>query len=103
MKTKQTFAESFRIERKRRALTQAQAATLCNVSPRAVWEWENGQEPLEATREGILARLRADMVPVAKIQDALTPDEIAKLLDAARTILKFVKRISPHGRTATVH
>ena len=47
-------------DRDRLGLTQAEAATLCHVSPRAWWTWENSQGlPLVPTQEGVLARLKA--------------------------------------------
>jgi transcriptional regulator with XRE-family HTH domain len=54
-----SFAEQLKFECDRLGLTQAEAATLLEVSPRAVWKWLHGDEPeLAVTREGILARLK---------------------------------------------
>jgi transcriptional regulator with XRE-family HTH domain len=52
------FAEQIKSERGRLGLTQAEAAALLDVSPRAVWQWEQGQEPLAVTAEGVIARLK---------------------------------------------
>lgn len=53
------FADKLKSERERLGLTQAEAAALLQVSPRAVWKWEHDDEPeLAVTREGILARLK---------------------------------------------
>lgn len=54
-----TFAEQLKAEQKRIGLTQAELAALLDVSPRVVWGWLNGKEPLALTREGALARLKA--------------------------------------------
>lgn len=53
-----SFAENLKSERKRLGLTQAEAAALLGVSPRAVWQWEQGEEPLQVTQEGAIARLK---------------------------------------------
>jgi transcriptional regulator with XRE-family HTH domain len=53
-----TFAENLKSERKRLGLTQAEAATLLGVSPRAVWQWEQGEQPLAVTQEGAIGRLK---------------------------------------------
>jgi transcriptional regulator with XRE-family HTH domain len=52
------FAQQLKAERKRLGLTQADAAKLLDVSPRAIWKWEHGNEPLAVTAEGVLARLK---------------------------------------------
>lgn len=56
--TNMSFAENLKSERKRLGLTQAEAAALLGVSPRAVWQWEQGEEPLQVTQEGAIARLK---------------------------------------------
>lgn len=54
-----TFAASLKMQRERLGLTQAEAATLCEVSPRVWWKWENAQgDTLPVTQEGVLARLK---------------------------------------------
>jgi len=53
-----TFASQLKSERARLGLTQAEAAVLLDVSPRAVWQWEKGEEPLALTQEAALARLK---------------------------------------------
>lgn len=53
-----TFAEQLKVECERLGLTQAEAATLLGVSPRAVWKWLHGDEPLAVTAEGVIARLK---------------------------------------------
>ena len=52
------FAEQLKSELGRLGLTQAEAAALLDVSPRAVWKWLHGSEPLAVTAEGVLARLK---------------------------------------------
>lgn len=52
------FAAELKSELGRLGLTQAEAAELLDVSPRAVWKWLHGSEPLTITAEGVLARLR---------------------------------------------
>ena len=54
----QSFAAQLKAERQRLGLTQAEAARLLQISPRALWQWEHGEEPMPVTREGALARLR---------------------------------------------
>lgn len=52
------FSELLKSERARLGLTQSEAAALLEVSPRAIWQWESGKEPITLTQEGALARLR---------------------------------------------
>ena len=52
------FAAKIKAERERLGLTQSQCATLLGVSPRAIWQWEDGKEPIALTQEGALARLK---------------------------------------------
>jgi transcriptional regulator with XRE-family HTH domain len=53
-----SFAKQIKTERERLGLTQAQAATLCRVSPRVWWKWENREgEPLYPTMRGVLDML----------------------------------------------
>ena len=52
------FATKLKSELGRLGLTQAEAATLLEVSPRAIWKWLHGSEPLAVTAEGVLARLK---------------------------------------------
>lgn len=55
-----SFATQLKMHRKRLGLTQAEAARLCNVSPRAWWAWENAEgDTLSVTQEGVIARLMA--------------------------------------------
>jgi transcriptional regulator with XRE-family HTH domain len=57
------FAQELKAECARLGSTQAEAATVLEVSPRAVWKWLHGDEPeLAVTREGILARLKREKV-----------------------------------------
>ena len=51
--------EHLKAARLRLALTQAEAAVVCGVSPRAYWQWEAGKSTLAVTLEGALERLRA--------------------------------------------
>lgn len=53
-----SFAEQLKAECERLGLTQAEAATMLEVSPRAVWKWLHGDEPLAVTAEGVIARLK---------------------------------------------
>jgi len=52
-----TFAAKIKSERERLGLTQSQAAAVLDVSPRAIWQWEQGREPIALTQEGALMRL----------------------------------------------
>ena len=52
--------EQLKATRLRLGLTQAAAAAICEVSPRAIWQWEAGQSTLAVTLEGALARLLAE-------------------------------------------
>ena len=56
------FATELKSELVRLGLTQAEAAELLDVSPRAIWKWLHGSEPLAVTAEGVLARLRKSKV-----------------------------------------
>lgn len=51
--------EKIKAARLRLGLTQAEAAAVCGVSPRAYWQWEAGKSTLEVALEGALERLRA--------------------------------------------
>jgi transcriptional regulator with XRE-family HTH domain len=53
-----SFDQQLKAELARLSITQAQAAEILGVSPRAVWKWLHGQEPLEVTAEGVIARLK---------------------------------------------
>lgn len=54
-----SFADQLKSEIARLGLTQAEAAAMLDVSPRAVWKWLHGDAPeLAVTREGIIARLK---------------------------------------------
>jgi transcriptional regulator with XRE-family HTH domain len=52
------FSEELKSELERLGLTQAEAAAELNVSPRAIWKWLHGSEPLAVTAEGVLLRLK---------------------------------------------
>jgi transcriptional regulator with XRE-family HTH domain len=52
-----TFAEQLKAFRKRRGWTQADLAGFLSVSPRALWRWEKGDQPLDLTREGAIQRM----------------------------------------------
>ena len=59
------FAAALKMHRDRLSLTQTEAATLCEVSPRVWWKWENAKgDTLPVTQEGVLARLK--IAPVKK-------------------------------------
>jgi len=53
-----SLPEQLKAARLRLGLTQAEAAAVCGVSPRAYWQWEAGKSTLAVTLEGALARLR---------------------------------------------
>jgi transcriptional regulator with XRE-family HTH domain len=56
--TPANFANVLKATRKKLGLNQAEVATFLDVSPRAIWKWENGiAPPLALTAEGALARL----------------------------------------------
>ena len=53
-----TFAACLQMHRNRLGLTQAEAAVLCEVSPRVWWKWEHARgDTLPVTMEGTIARL----------------------------------------------
>lgn len=53
------FALAIKLHRDRLGITQAEAATLLDVSPRVLWKWENqGGDTLAVTMEGVIARLK---------------------------------------------
>jgi len=54
-----TFAEKLKHARLHLGITQVEAAAVCQVSPRAYWNWEAGKSTLEVTIEGALDRLHA--------------------------------------------
>lgn len=51
------FAEKLRAKRKLLHLTQAELANMLEISPRAVWQWEQGRVPHILTQEGADARM----------------------------------------------
>lgn len=52
-----SFANKLKYERERLGITQAECAAWLDVSPRAIWQWEQGKEPIALTQEGALNRL----------------------------------------------
>jgi len=54
-----SFAEELKAHQSRLKISQDRLAELLNVSPRTVWKWLQGEEPLKLTQEGALARLKA--------------------------------------------
>lgn len=52
-----TFAEQLKAFRRKRRWTQADLAGFLSVSPRALWRWEKGEQPLSLTREGAQLRM----------------------------------------------
>lgn len=56
---REAFATALQLHRDRLGLTQAEAASLLEVSARVYWQWEKGQSnALPVTMEGALARLK---------------------------------------------
>ncbi len=69
-----TFADQLKPERKRLNLTQAEAATILEVSKSTLEKWEAGQKsPKALTREGALARL-ARLQPAGDSQNTESCD-----------------------------
>jgi len=57
--TNETFGAALKMHRDRLGLTQAEVATLLDVSARIVWQWEQAiGNPLPVTMEGVIARLK---------------------------------------------
>jgi len=52
------FPDQLKTHRERLDFTQSELASFLQVSPRAVWQWENGVVPHILTQEGALARLK---------------------------------------------
>jgi len=52
-----SFAEELKAHQSRLKISQERLAELLDVSPRTVWKWLQGKEPLKLTQEGALARL----------------------------------------------
>jgi len=52
-----SFAEQLKEYQSRLKISQERLAELLDVSPRTVWKWLRGDEPLKLTQEGALARL----------------------------------------------
>jgi transcriptional regulator with XRE-family HTH domain len=62
-----SFPEHLKAQRERLGLTQAELASFLEVSPRAVWQWEQGTLPHVLTQEGAIARLsKAKQEPKSK-------------------------------------
>ena len=58
------FADQLKQERERLGITQAQAASLLNVSKSVIEKWEaDTRTPLDITQEGALQRLRSTKTP----------------------------------------
>jgi len=54
-----SFAAALKMHRTRLGLTQAEAANILDVSPRALWKWENNAgDTLAVTMEGVIDRLK---------------------------------------------
>jgi transcriptional regulator with XRE-family HTH domain len=59
-----SFADRIKRERERIGCTQAEAASLLDVSKRTLEMWERGEsEPLKVTQEGTLARFKKTKPP----------------------------------------
>jgi len=54
-----SFAEKLKAHQSRLKMSQERLAEVLDVSPRTVWKWLKGEEPLKLTQEGALARLDA--------------------------------------------
>lgn len=52
-----TFPDQLKAHRERLSLTQAELASFLDISPRALWQWEQGKLPHILTQEAALARL----------------------------------------------
>ena len=52
------FADALKATRKKLGLNQAEVAAFLDVSPRAIWKWENGKPPILLTQEAVAARLK---------------------------------------------
>jgi len=52
-----TFPEKLKSHRKRLGLTQSGLASFLSVSPRAIWQWEQGSLPSALAQEGAMTRL----------------------------------------------
>lgn len=56
---RESFALALKMHRERLNLTQADAAALCEVSPRVWWKWENAKgDTMPVTMEGVISRLK---------------------------------------------
>jgi transcriptional regulator with XRE-family HTH domain len=51
------FAKELKRHQSRLKISQERLAEILGVSPRTVWKWLQGEEPLKLTQEGALARL----------------------------------------------
>ena len=61
--TREEFARAIKMHRERLSLTQAEAAAVCQVSPRAWWKWEHSQgDALYSTMRGVLEILKGAKV-----------------------------------------
>lgn len=56
------FSAEIKMHRERLGLTQAEAATLCQVSPRVWWQWEYGKSTTYPTMVGVLEILKKEKV-----------------------------------------
>lgn len=52
-----TFAKELKAHQSRLKISQERMAEILDVSPRTVWKWLQGEEPLKLTQEGAIARL----------------------------------------------
>jgi transcriptional regulator with XRE-family HTH domain len=56
---REIFGAALLMHRTRLGLTQAEAASLCEVSPRVWWKWEKAAgDTMAVTQEGVIARLK---------------------------------------------
>ena len=65
-----SFAEELKAQQLRLKISQERLAEILDVSPRTVWKWLQGEEPLKLTQEGALARLNKRLgIFEANVQD----------------------------------
>lgn len=55
---KKDFSSALKECRARTGMTQAELAALLEVSPRALWQWEDGKVPHILTQEGARSRMQ---------------------------------------------
>jgi len=93
-----TFPEQLKAYRESNSLSQAKLAEFLAVSPRAVWQWEQGQLPHILMQEGALVRMGAERERMNPLY-VVHPTKGVSL--AEKNVMPHLKEYTPEERKAS--